>query len=134
MTRLPTEMDDEDPFVQVGETTFSLRQLLTLMIAFGLWIACAKLFGMVLPISPAFIFVFFLWIPISGLLLAFVSKDGVSLEEYLNRRLVFMFSQRHFILIDAEDKRDPFDAAPEAAEMDWDDEWDWDNLRIEPED
>jgi len=98
-TRLPIEIETEDPFIQMPMgIQLGVRQALTIATGIFLWWILLKLTTSFLPLST--FFAGLLWAPVAigGLVMALVRRDGVYLEEYLTRRIIFMISERNFIL------------------------------------
>jgi hypothetical protein len=99
-TRLPTALDEEDPFLSLAEIKLSLRQMLTIMLGgFSWWIA-EMLTSTILPISGLFSGLLWSWLVVAGIYMAIRKKDGRPYEEYLSKKIVFLISDRHFILKD----------------------------------
>ncbi len=121
-TRLPTEHEKEDPFLPLGAIALSLRQTLTILIGAGLWFFAWKFTTAIIPISGLFSGLLWSWLLIGGLVLALVPRDGVTFEEYLTRRLVFMLSERRWIFIEKRDRRN----LPDVDEADWEEDDDFD--------
>lgn len=97
-TKLPTELDVEQPFLAMAEVKLSLRQMLTMVSAMAVWFLCLKITAWILPISGLFAGLIWSWLIIAGVFFALVQKDGVPYEEYLARKVVFLISDRHYIL------------------------------------
>lgn len=100
-TRIPAELDTEDPFLSVAELKLSLRQGLTILMTLFLWFMIMQLTVFLLPVSTIFAGVIWSWIVISGLFLALVKKDGRPYEEHLSNRIVYLLSSKTFV------QRDP---------------------------
>jgi hypothetical protein len=96
-TRIPTDVDTEDPFLPLGVIQLSLRQLLTIMLAATIWMLCLQVTLFILPVSSVFAGVIWSWIIFAGFFLALVKKDGRPYEEYLSHRVVFLLSNKTFI-------------------------------------
>ena len=97
-TRIPTHMDDEDPFLPIfAELKLSLRQALTIALALFIWAIISKFTTYIIPLSIIFALLIWSWILIAGLVLTFVKKDGRPYEEYLSHKLAFMLSSKTFI-------------------------------------
>jgi len=112
-TKLPTEVEDEDPFLAIAEIKLSLRQCLTLAMSTAAWFILSQLTGSVLPISSAFSMILWSWLLIGGVFLTFAKKDGRPYEEYLTQVIQFRLSDRHYIL------KSP-DNAGNIEDADWD--------------
>jgi hypothetical protein len=116
-TKLPTNLDDEDPFLSIAEIKLSLRQMLTILLGVLLWYFAIKVTQTLLPISSIFAGILWFWLIVAALFLALYKKDGRPYEEYLTHRLMFLISDRHFILKDKRRKED--EASIDT--IDWDD-------------
>lgn len=117
-TKLPTDLDAEQPFLSLAEVKLSLRQMLTIVGAFALWLTFFKVTTWILPVSGILAGLLWSWIIIAGFFFALVPKDGVPYEEYLGRKVAFLMSERHYILKDPEhDGRTIEDADWEELEM-----------------
>lgn len=114
-TKLPTELDEEQPFLSIAEVKLSLRQMLTLVIGFASWMTAAAVTGSILSISPVFAGLIWSWIVIVAIFFTFAKKDGLTYEEYLAQRLVFLISDRKFVLKDDKDDAPPINVD----EADW---------------
>jgi hypothetical protein len=100
-TKLPTEVDGEDPMLMVGEFRLSLRQMLTIAIAFGAWFAILNMTTTIIPISTIFAGLLWSWVLLFGIFLALKKKDGRPYEEYLSEKIQFLISDREYILKDS---------------------------------
>lgn len=100
-TRLPANLDEEDPFLSIAEIKLSLRQMLTIMFSLMIWYAVGQATIMVLPISFFLASILWSWIIFAGLFFALFKKDGRPYEEYLSQKMVFLVSERYFILKDS---------------------------------
>lgn len=114
-TRLPTSLDDEDPFLSISEIKLSLRQMLTIVLGFLIWWLLQSATVAILPISPFFGYLLWSWILLGALFMAIIKKDGRPYEEYLSKKIVFLLSDRYFILKDPKSKSGSIDDA------NWDD-------------
>ena len=99
-TRLPTEVDDEDPMLMIGEMKFSFRQMLTIAFAVAAWFLVMQLTLMILPISGIFAGILWSWILLVGLFLALKKKDGRPYEEYLSDKIQFLIGEKEYVLKD----------------------------------
>jgi hypothetical protein len=100
-TKLPTEVDGEDPMLMIGEFRLSLRQMLTIAFAFAAWFAILNITITIFPISTVFSGLLWSWILLIGVFLALKKKDGRPYEEYLSEKLQFLISDREYILKDS---------------------------------
>lgn len=100
-TKLPTEVDGEDPMLMLGEFKFSLRQMLTVAFAIGAWFLIFKVTTSIISINDIFSALLWSWIVLFGLFLALKKKDGRPYEEYLSEKIQFLISEREFILKDS---------------------------------
>lgn len=101
-TVLPLIAEGEDTFIPLWEFSISLRQVLTVL-------SGGALFFVLFQISSAFfpgIFaaIIWSWIIIGAFALAFIPKNGAPLEEYLTSKMQFLLSERHYVLMDAENE------------------------------
>lgn len=110
-TRLPTEVNGEDPMLMIGEMKFSLRQMLTVAFAGAIWFLAMQAFTWIFPINKLFAGLLFSWILLGGLFLALAKKDGHPYEEYLSDKIQFLVGGREYVLKDS--KADDSD-------VDWD--------------
>lgn len=113
-TKLPQEMDEEQPFLSVSEIKLSLRQMLTLVTGATIWFAALSLTGSIFGLSSVFSGIIWSWILILTVFFAIAKKEGIPYEEYLAQRIVFLISDRKFIL------RDEDRVKTETDEADWD--------------
>lgn len=111
-TKLPTELDQEDPLIIIAEFRMSLRQTLTLAMGLVVFFICWNVTGMLIPFAGIFGALIWSWIPLGTLVLTFFKKDGEPYEEYLSQKLEFFLSDRNFINIDTRNHDD-------IAEADW---------------
>ena len=114
-TRLPASLDEEDPFLSIAEIKLSLRQMLTLMISMMVWVFVSKITIMFIPIGFV-AYILWFWIIITGVFFALYKKDGRPYEEYLSQKMVFLVSERYFILKDSRASKDKRGVD----EIDWD--------------
>lgn len=117
-TKLPTDLDQEDPFIIIAEFRMSLRQTLTLVIGGFVWFALLRITTYIVPISGLFAGLLWSWILLASIFLTFVKKDGEPYEEYLSQKMEFWLSERRFINIDSEHHQDIEDADWEAVDDD----------------
>jgi len=117
--RIPPGLNDEDPLLMIGGVIrASMRQLITLAAAIGIWIFLASGLEYIIPWG---ILAYVLASPILliGLLFAFKRMDGQTMEAWLADRLLFMIESRRYTLVNTE--------APDPADLarDWSraDEW-----------
>lgn len=119
-TRIPAELNDEDAFFSVGEIKFSLRQVLTLLLAAGGWyLIGGSLFGVLIH-SRLLGLLLFSPLLVAGALLAFARKNGVTYEEWLSSLLLFRLESRRYSIVGQRRGREQedVDEAP-PAEVDW---------------
>jgi len=114
-TRIPTSLDEEDPFLSLSMLKLSLRQMLTILLSGMVWIILVKLTTFIVPISNIFGALIWSWVLIGGLFLAFWKKDGRPYEEYLSHKIVFMISSKTFI------QKDPNAKYGSVEDADWED-------------
>jgi hypothetical protein len=96
-TRIPTDIDSEDPFFAWSEIKLSLRQILTVLLTFTVWFMLTRITLFVLPFSFTFAALLWSWIIIGGLFLALVKKNGLPYEEHLAHRVVYLLSNKLYI-------------------------------------
>lgn len=113
-TKLPQEMDEEQPFLSISEVKLSLRQMLTLVTGGTIWFAALSITGSLFGLSSVFAGIIWSWIIGLTIFFAIAKKDGMPYEEYLAQRIVFLISDRKFILRDDERVKTEID------ETDWD--------------
>lgn len=113
-TKLPTELDEEQPFLSISELKLSLRQMLTVVAGAMLWFMMLSITASIFSIDEIFSGIVWSWVLFGGIFFALAKKDGLPYEEYLAQRIVFLISDRHFVLRDEE----PTDVSVE--EADWD--------------
>jgi hypothetical protein len=113
-TKLPTELDEEQPFLSIAEVKLSLRQMLTMVTGAMAWFFALSITSSIFSISEPFSGLLWSWILVCGFFFALAKKDGLPYEEYLAQRIVFLISDRQFVLRDEE----PTDISVE--EADWD--------------
>lgn len=118
-TKLPTELDQEDPLIIIAEFRMSLRQVLTLAMGLALFMIAWNVTGMIIPFASIFGALVWSWIPLGAIFLTFVKKDGEPYEEYLSQKLEFWLSDRNFINIDTRNEGDIADADWEEIEDDF---------------
>jgi hypothetical protein len=103
-TKLPTALDEEDPFLSLAEVKLSLRQILTILFSCMIWYGMMELTQFILPLSAVFAAIVWAWMPLGGIFMTFKQKDGRPYEEYLSKKIVFLISERYFILKDPHSK------------------------------
>jgi len=113
-TRIPAELDTEDPFLSWAEIKLSLRQGLTIILSGAAWMALIQLTIFIIPLSSTFAGVIWSWVLLGGLFLALWKKDGRPYEEYLSNRVVYLLSTKTFI------QRDPKAKYGSVEDADWD--------------
>lgn len=113
-TKLPQEMDEEQPFLSISEIKLSLRQMLTLVAGATVWFTLLSLTGSLFGLSTVFAGLVWSWVLILTVFFAVAKKDGMPYEEYIAQRIVFLISDRHFVL------RDEKNVSQEIDETDWD--------------
>jgi hypothetical protein len=114
-TRIPTSLDEEDPFLSLSALKLSLRQLLTILLSCLLWVICLKITTFIIPLSGVFGGLIWSWILILGVFLTFWKKDGRPYEEFLSHKIVFMISSKTFI------QKDPNAKYGSVEDADWED-------------
>jgi hypothetical protein len=113
-TKLPTELDEEQPFLSIAEVKLSLRQMLTMVSGAALWFTALSITANIFSISQIFAGLVWSWILLGAFFFALAKKDGLPYEEYLAQRIVFLISDRQFVLKDEEPNNIAVD------EADWD--------------
>lgn len=106
--RIPPGLNEEDPLLMVGGVIrASMRQLLTLAVAIGLWIFISSGIEYVVPWTIA---AYIIGSPIlaAGALFAFKKVDGQTMEAWAADRLLFLIESRRYTLINT-DLPDPVD-------------------------
>lgn len=111
-TKLPTDIDEDQPFLSVLSFKLSLRQLLTMIGGVIIWMLLIQLMSTIFGLSPIFGALMWSWIVIGGVYISLRKKDGLPYEEYLAQRIIFLISDRRYVLKD--EKR-----APSVEEADW---------------
>lgn len=103
-TVLPLIAEGEDTFIPLWEFSISLRQILTVLVGGALFFALFQLSTSLLPIPALLAVLLWSWVIIGALALAFIPKNGAPLEEHLTSKMQFLLSERHYVLMDAEDE------------------------------
>lgn len=83
---MPIQITEEE---KIFSGILTLRQLLWLFLGFG----CGLVGAFVPPVSPAFMFIIFVFVSLAGCLFAFLPVAGVSLDIYFHR--LFLFRRRN---------------------------------------
>jgi hypothetical protein len=112
-TRIPTSLDEEDPFLKIAEISLSLRQLLTIILTAAVWMVLIQLTILIVPVTEIFAGIIWSWLLLGGLFLALVKKDGRPYEEYLSHRVVYHISNKTFI------QKDPNAKYGSVEDADW---------------
>lgn len=97
-TRLPSGLNEEDPFLVVSDFSLSLRKVLTLVFGGIVWWAAAWLVGLVLGGLVAWIITF--PVMIGAAVLGFVNRGGRPLEHWMVDKILFRISPRQYTLHD----------------------------------
>lgn len=105
-TRLPANLDEEDPFLSLAEIKLSLRQMLTIMFSLMVWGGLCQMTITILPLSFFLAGLLWSWVILVGVFFALFKKDGRPYEEYLSQKVVFLVSERYFILKDSRAHKD----------------------------
>ena len=121
-TRIPANLNEEDPFLSLAELKLSLRQLLTIILSGMVWMLVTQGTTWILPVNSIFAGLIWSWILIGGLFLAIWKKDGRPYEEHLSNKIVFFISDRHFI------QKDPKAKDGSIEDADWEEVDDDDDL------
>jgi len=95
--RIPTSLNEEDAFLQVGPISLSLRQMITLLASLALWYVVGKFIGGIIG-SMTVAMLLGLPIPALGVLMSFKKVAGRPYEEHLADRLAFRISEREYLL------------------------------------
>jgi hypothetical protein len=103
-TVLPLIAEGEDTFIPLWEFSISLRQVLTVLSGAAVFFVLFQLSTALLPLPGLLAAVIWSWVIIGALALAFVPKNGAPLEEHLTAKMQFLLSERHYVLMDAEDE------------------------------
>lgn len=112
-TKLPQELDEEQPFLSISELKLSLRQMLTLVTGATIWFTLLSLTSSLFGLSSVFSGIVWSWVLILTIFFAIAKKDGLPYEEYVAQRIIFLISDRQFIL------RDEKTINQEVDETDW---------------
>jgi PrgI family protein len=83
--KVPTSLNEEDPFLSMAEIKLSLRQLLTILLTGLAWMLLTQLTQFLLPVNAIFAAIIWSWTIFAGLFLTFWKKDGRPYEEYLSK-------------------------------------------------
>lgn len=116
-TRLPSGLNEEDPFLVVSDFSLSLRKVLTLVFGAVAWWLMATLLGFFMGGIWAWLIT--CPIMIGAAILGFVSRGGRPLEHWLVEKILFQMSPRHYTLYDPD--ADERHGAIDASFDDWDD-------------
>lgn len=118
-TRLPSGLNEEDPFLVVSDFSLSLRKMLTLVFGGLAWWLGASVAGLVLAGLWAWLLT--LPIMIGSIVLGFVSRGGRPLEHWLVDKILFRLSPNQYTLYDPSATR--ADRVIDASFDDEGDEW-----------
>jgi hypothetical protein len=99
-TRLPADIDEEDPFLVLAELKLSLRQMLMIMFSLVGWFLLMTLTADVLPIPKLLAGVMWSWVLIGGIVFALLKKNGRPLEFHFTDWVVFQISDHHWAAIE----------------------------------
>jgi hypothetical protein len=102
-TKLPTFVEQEDPFLKWEFLTLSMRQMLTILGGLVAWGFAKALTSTVLgvisiDVSGLFTGLIWSWLIVAALYLALRTVDGRPYEEYLTLKLLFLTEPRHYVL------------------------------------
>lgn len=103
-TRIPANLDEEDPFLSLAEIKLSLRQLLTVLFSGMFWLLLTQGTTWILPVNVVFAGLIWSWVIFGGLFLTIWKKDGRPYEEYLSNKIVYRISDKYFIQKDPKAK------------------------------
>lgn len=112
-TKLPTDIEEDQPFLSVLSLQLSLRQLLTIIAAVLFWVALMQLTSAIIGLNPIFSGILWSWVFFGGVFIALRKKDGLPYEEYLAQRIIFLISDKRYVLRDEE-------KSASIEEADWD--------------
>lgn len=121
LTRLPTEVENDSPFLVFGNFNMGLRQVLTIVFGLFIWFICVKVSGMVLPISGLILYIAWSWIILVSAFITFVKKDGEPYEEYITGKIQFLLSERSYGIVEDEDVTDEEQDMAAVEDQDWGD-------------
>lgn len=114
-TRIPSALNEEDPFFLSSVFRLSLRQVITLLAGFGLWWLLGTQVGSIVG-SQLLGLLIFGWMPILALALTFIKRRGRPLEQWVADRVAFAITTRHYALVERRDGRE------QAEDAYWEDE------------
>lgn len=112
-TKLPTDIEEDQPFLSILSFQLSLRQLLTIVAGVILWVILMQITSAIIGLNPIFTGLIWSWVFFGSVYISLRKKDGLPYEEYLAQRIIFLISDKRYVLRD--DKK-----TPSIEEADWD--------------
>lgn len=97
-TRLPSGLNEEDPFLIISDFSLSLRKMLTLTFGALIWWLAASALGLVLGGLLSWLLT--AWLMVLAGVLTFVSRGGRPLEEWLVDKILFQIQPTRYTLRD----------------------------------
>jgi hypothetical protein len=96
-TLMPPHVSEPTPFLVWEGLKISIGQAVTLVFGFFLWWIAASMTNGVLPLHGLFGWLIWAWLPVAAIALAFLRRDGVTLEKYLADKLAHRISAGVYI-------------------------------------
>jgi hypothetical protein len=95
---IPVSINEEDPLLQLGPLSMSLRQMITLALFIMLWVVLSRL----VPFVPNRVgMLVALPVLMLGFVFAFMRKRGRPLDAYLGDLVAFRIEPREYLLRDS---------------------------------